>query len=45
MFVSVLLPYMKIQFLLFVRCIRELVTPKEGEEESVTHWLFAEHKY
>jgi hypothetical protein len=37
MFVSVLLPYIKIQFLLFVRCMLELVIPKEGEEESVTY--------
>jgi len=37
MFVSVLLPYIKIQILLFVRCMLELVIPKEGEEESTTY--------
>ena len=37
MFVSVLLPYIKIQFLLFVRCMLELVIPKEGEEESMAY--------
>jgi len=37
MFVSVLLPYIKIQFLLFVCCMLELVIPKESEEESMTY--------
>jgi hypothetical protein len=37
MFFSVLLPYIIIQFLLFVRCMLELVIPKEGEEESMIY--------
>jgi hypothetical protein len=37
MFVSVLLPYIKIKFLFFVRCMLELVIRKEGEEESTAY--------
>jgi hypothetical protein len=37
MFVSILLPYIKIEFLLFFRCVCELVIPEEGDEERMSY--------